>query len=213
MDLKHLPNLITLARLVLAVVTFWWLEDTLRHPPDDPHFIRACFWSFWFYLVAGFSDFLDGYLARRYGWTSALGRIADPVVDKVMTLGAMVYLAASQGLEIEGDIGRVMPAWAVVLLLGREFLVTALRGLVESRGMAFPAERIGKNKMIAQTAYLLILLGAAGQIPERLGLGFLGYLRNPWLVESLFWVVVGLTLWSGVDYAFRARRMLRGVAL
>ena len=107
---------------------------------------------------------------------------------------------------------HVMPVWGVVLILGREFLVTALRGLIETKGIPFPADRYGKIKMVLQTVYVLVLVGAAGAIPEWLGLSFLIHLRNPWVVIILFWIMIGLTVISGINYCIRARKLLRGTA-
>lgn len=210
---RHLPNAITFSRLLLAVAAFWFLDRLLRvQEPGEAHRVAANL-AFWFYLAASLTDALDGWVARRFRWTSSLGRVADPVVDKVLTLGALVYISQIPFLTLPGDrdlLGRVMPAWAVVLILAREFLVTAVRGLVESQGLRFPADRLGKTKMTLQTIYICILIGAAGEVPEQLHLGFLRWLREPWLVFGLFWAVVGLTLVSGLNYSLRATRMLSG---
>jgi len=210
---RHLPNVITFSRLLLAVAAFWFLDRLLRVQEPGAAHRAAAHLAFWFYLAASITDALDGWVARRYGWTSALGRVADPVVDKVLTLGALVYISQIPFLTLPGDrdlLGRVMPAWAVVLILSREFLVTAVRGMVESQGLRFPADRLGKLKMTLQTVYICILVGAAGQVPARLHVPFLLWLREPWLVFFLFWAVVGLTLASGVNYSIRAVRMLSG---
>ena len=157
MNPRHLPNLLTFSRLFLAVVAFWFLHVLAHAEGDAPAVADSAFWAFWFYLVAVATDFLDGRIARRYGWVTAVGRVADPVVDKVLTLGGLVFLAAATFVveaapfaARSADYGELVPAWAVVLILAREFLVTALRGLVESRGKAFPAEMSGKWKMTFQ---------------------------------------------------------------
>jgi CDP-diacylglycerol--glycerol-3-phosphate 3-phosphatidyltransferase len=217
MNPRHLPNLLTFSRLFLAVVAFWFLH-VLAHAEGDASAVADnAFWAFWFYLVAVATDFLDGRIARRYGWVSAVGRVADPVVDKVLTLGGLVFLAAA-GFVVEAgpfaarsaDYGELVPAWAVVLILAREFLVTALRGLVESRGKAFPAEMSGKWKMTFQSIYVLIILGALGGIPEAIFLPFLSFLWHPYLLAGLFWIVILMTVYSGVTYVVRAARLLRG---
>ena len=119
MQARHLPNLITLARLVLAVACFWFLGDLVQ--AEDPAEIeQLAFWAFWFFLAASLSDFLDGWLARRNNWVSAFGRVADPVVDKVLMLGTAIYLTAADHLAVEGDFLVIMPIWGVVLLLSRD---------------------------------------------------------------------------------------------
>ncbi|MFQ5747895.1 MAG: CDP-alcohol phosphatidyltransferase family protein [Planctomycetota bacterium] len=210
MNGRQIPNLITLSRLLLAGVAFWFFERML-HQGGTPEHAQAAAWAFWLYAVAASTDVLDGFLARRYHWVTALGRVADPVVDKLLTLGALVYLAAdSSNLALPGDSGPVMPVWAVVLVLAREFLVTTLRGLVENRGLAFPADRFGKAKMALQTAYVLILVGAAGGIAAALGLPFLTWLRTPPVIAVLFWSMIAMTVFSGANYSLRAARMLAG---
>jgi CDP-diacylglycerol--glycerol-3-phosphate 3-phosphatidyltransferase len=164
------------------------------------------------FLVASISDFLDGWLARKYNWLTAFGRVADPVVDKVLTLGSLTYLAASPQYRMDGDFFEVVPVWAVVLMLAREFLVTALRGLVESRGQSFPADGYGKLKLIIQVVYIAIPLGVAGGIPAFLHLDFLVYTREPHLYAVLFWAMVGLTLLSGLNYIVRGARMLNAAS-
>ncbi len=214
---RQVPNILTFSRLLLAVVAFWFLH-LLAHAAGDPEAIRRhSFWAFWFYLVAVATDFLDGRIARRYGWVTAVGRVADPVVDKVLTLGGLIFLVASPFLvhaepfAARADTyGELVPAWAAVLILAREFLVTALRGLVESRGMEFPAEMAGKWKMTFQSIYVLIILGAVGGVPEAIRLGFLGLLWEPVVVLGLFWVVIFMTAYSGVTYVIRAARLLGG---
>lgn len=212
MSARQLPNILTFSRLALAVVAFWFLHRMVHAEGDVAAIKTASFWAFWFYLVAVSTDFLDGRIARRFGWVTALGRVADPVVDKVLTLGGMVFLVAAPFLAHPDDFGPPMPPWAVVVVLAREFLVTALRGLVESRGVPFPAESLGKWKMTFQSIYVLVLLGAAGAVPAALRLPVLAYLRDPRVVAALFWLVIGMTALSGVSYVRRAIRLLRGTA-
>lgn len=211
MVVRHLPNLITLARLVLAAAVFVCMSRALDAPgtPVSQTWLQ---WAFWLWLVAAVSDTLDGYLARKHGWVTALGRIADPVVDKVLTLGALAYLVPGQAVYGRpGDLLPIMPVWALVLLLTREFLVTALRGFVESKGLAFPAERSGKWKMILQCVFLGVVIGAASGVAGPLRLTWLeSVLRHPWSLAALFWVMIALTVGSGLSYCTRAARLLSG---
>ena len=207
---RHIPNLITLARLCLAVACFWFLGDLVK--ATDPAVIEdRAFWAFWLFLAASLSDFFDGWLARKNNWVSAIGRIADPVVDKVLMLGTAIYLTAALNLVevLELPAGMVvMPIWAVVLLLAREFLVTALRGVIESKGMQFPADIFGKWKLIVQAFYLAIPTGVAGRAPEYLGLDFLMLTRTPTFFAVIFWLMIGLTVLSGLNYVICGVRML-----
>jgi len=210
MLVRQLPNLITLARLLLAVAVFVCMSRALGHPPGSPASQLWLQWAFWMWLIAAISDTIDGYLARKFGWVSAFGRIADPVVDKVLTLGALAYLVPGQAVYGRpGDLLPIMPVWALVVLLTREFLVTALRGFVESRGLAFPAERSGKWKMVLQSVFLGVVIGAASGVSSVLHLEWLEtQLRHPWSLAILFWLMMGLTVGSGISYCARATRLL-----
>ena len=209
---RQLPNLITLARLVLAIGVFALLSRALQLAPGTDASRWTLQGAFWLWLVAALSDTLDGWLARKYGWVSAFGRIADPVVDKVLTLGTLAYLAPGDHVYGRaGDLLPVMPIWALVVLLTREFLVTALRGYVESRGLAFPAERSGKLKMVLQSVFIGVTIGAASGVSAPLRLGWLEEIvRHPWTLAGIFWAMIALTVFSGASYCIRAAGLLRG---
>lgn len=215
---RQVPNLITLARLVLAATAFWFMDGLLGQEPGSDAARRAANWAFWLFLAASITDFLDGYLARKYGWVTALGRIGDSVVDKVLTMGTMAYLAAGSATAAvgagvfgqEGDWMRVLPVWALVVSLAREFLITALRGLVESRGMQFPADRFGKLKMVLQVVYLAAALAGAAGLHESGPIALLGFAREAWFFTPVFWAMMLLTVASGAHYVTRGARMLSG---
>jgi CDP-diacylglycerol--glycerol-3-phosphate 3-phosphatidyltransferase len=140
---------------------------------------------------------------------TAIGRVADPVVDKVLILGIMAYLSASNKIYgTAGDWHVVMPVWAVVLSLGREFLVTALRGMVESAGKQFPADVFGKIKMLTQAIYVGTALGAYAGIPDFFNLPALGLLRSPDFFFSIFWLMIAMTVFSGIHYCINGARLL-----
>ena len=215
---RQVPNLITLARLFLAAAAFWFMDGVLGADPGSPEASSAAGWAFWLFIIAAITDFVDGYLARRYGWVTAIGRIGDSVVDKVLIVGTMAYLAAGSATAaigaghygLEGDWIRTMPVWALVVTLAREFLITALRGLVESRGLQFPADRFGKLKFILQVVYLAAALGGASVLREGGVLEFIAFTRGPWILTIVFWAMMGLTVTSGVHYVTRGARMLSG---
>ena len=206
---RQVPNLVTGARLVLAVGAFVFMARVLECEPGSEEIRREGFWAFWFFFIASITDFIDGYLARKYDWVTALGRVADPVVDKVLTLGAMIYLAVNDDLYSQpGDLYAVMPVWVVVLMIGREFLVTALRGLVESHGMQFGADWFGKIKLILQTYYISVALGVIGGIPDFLFVPWLDFTRHPVLFAITFWAMVVLTVFSGLNYCVKGVRLM-----
>ena len=184
----NLPNSITMGRLLITSGTFVCLE--LVSDPSEPE--APLVWlAFGLFLVAAISDILDGYFARRYGMVTAFGRVADPFADKVLICGTLVIL-----LEFPAT-GDLLPSWIVVIVIAREFLVTAVRGLVEAAGIPFPADRLGKYKMIVQcvTASALLTM-VAGATTFRA------------VAEWGVWVTLLLTVVSGAGYVYKARAIL-----
>ncbi|MDP6368977.1 MAG: CDP-alcohol phosphatidyltransferase family protein, partial [Planctomycetota bacterium] len=138
----HWPNRVTALRFVGSMVLFTLLAVFGERPPETQRGLLSLL--FWLFTITAFTDILDGYLARRDNLVSAFGRIADPFVDKILILGTLIFMAVF-------DWSRPwVPAWAVVIILAREFLVTAIRGYIERLGAEFPAEMFGKIKMVVQ---------------------------------------------------------------
>ncbi len=171
-EIGNLPNIITMSRLVLIPVILVFLDRA------DPvgHYVAAAL-----FIVAGFSDWLDGYLARRSGKVTLLGKFLDPLADKLTTLSIMVTLVA-MGL---------IPPWLLILMLVREFAVTGLRAMAMGEGVVIAASESGKQKTAFQffgLTYLLVhysypLLGTGWMVDfHRMGL-FILYIS---LILSLF---------------------------
>jgi CDP-diacylglycerol---glycerol-3-phosphate 3-phosphatidyltransferase len=181
----NLPNIITLSRLVLAVFLFWLIDRT-------NHWLAACI----VFVVAAATDAIDGYIARRYGLVTKIGRIFDPFVDKVIIGGAFLFLAVVPASGIN--------AWMVMAVIGREMFVTSLRSVLESEGKDFSATMSGKIKMVVQciavAGALLFLEYARGSDAERA----LAVCR-----DVLLWISVAVTLYSGYDYVIRAVKLFR----
>ncbi len=135
----NLPNQLTLARFVLALVLFvlitveWWL------------------WCLIVFIVAAFTDWLDGYLARLHNITSTLGRNLDPLVDKVLMCGAFVFL-----LPLGSKQNWLQP-WMVTVVVARELIITSLRSYLETLGARFGADWMGKVKMGLQCAAVVAI--------------------------------------------------------
>jgi CDP-diacylglycerol--glycerol-3-phosphate 3-phosphatidyltransferase len=198
----NLPNLITISRLVFTAGVFVCLEmaaDMLRH--EKPltlafHPGTAMTWiAFGLFLVAAITDFLDGYLARKWNLVTAFGRVADPFADKVLIAGSLICLLQFPAAT------TILTTWYVVVVVAREFLVTAVRGVVEASGRPFPADRLGKWKMVTQcfTVACLITIVAGAQfwvVPGHVG----------------FWLSLVLTVVSGINYVWKARDVLFGGA-
>src|SRR4051794_38526736 len=179
----NVPNQLTTLRLLLAIVLFVLIAF---------HYFLA---SAVVFAVAAGTDWLDGYWARKYGQVTNLGRILDPFVDKIIVCGTFIFLAAVPGSGVQ--------AWMVVVIVGRELLVTALRSYLEGEGADFSAKMAGKLKMAVQClAALLSLIALAqpvGHVPEQLSLA----------VAITVWAAVALTIYSGAAYVLRAVALLR----
>ena len=194
---QHWPNRITGLRFVGALALFGILAlhvaDGASDLPAHRGMIQAAFWLF---IATAASDVLDGWLARRGNQITAFGRIADPFVDKVLVLGAMVFLAVMPWSR------RWFPAWIVVVILAREFLVTGIRGYVESLGLQFPADWFGKVKMVTQCSAVGVVLGlhafdfapAASVFWGRVG-------------HALVYVTLLTTLGSCLSYLLKTRQL------
>ncbi len=183
----NLPNLITLTRLGLTAACFVCLEVVEPSSPKE----ELVWWAFALFVLAAATDFVDGWLARRLGAVTAFGRVVDPFADKVLVCGVLVILIKFPAAH------AVMDTWFVVVVLTREFLVTTIRGLAESKGIPFPAERLGKYKMVAQcvtAGALLTLVAGTDRFHEVAVVGL--------------WVTLVLTVASGVQYVHRARGLL-----
>jgi CDP-diacylglycerol--glycerol-3-phosphate 3-phosphatidyltransferase len=200
----NLPNLITLSRLVITAGVFACLElasiayrgqpggDQLGPAYGAANPDRTLVWiAFALFLVAAITDFVDGWLARRWNMVTAFGRVADPFADKVLIAGTLITLLHFPAAT------TVLTTWYVVVVVAREFLVTAIRGVVEASGRPFPADRLGKWKMVAQcwTVGALLSMVAGTSIFYECAL---------WG----FWVSLILTLASCINYIIKARDVL-----
>ena len=200
-----LANKITTARLLLAGVLFVLFDLLGRGDPQQDWLLSTvCF--FLFILVTS-TDALDGYYARKLGQVSDFGRILDPAADKVIICGSFVFLCAI-------DWGReFVPPWIVVTIVAREFVVTALRGFMESKGREFGADPAGKLKMIVQCIAVPAVL--LTHIHEVLagdeGSGLKTFLR--WFALVAVWTTLVLTFYSGVRYIRKSWVHLRALGI
>jgi CDP-diacylglycerol--glycerol-3-phosphate 3-phosphatidyltransferase len=215
---RHIPNLLTGLRLVLAIVFFAMLSWYQYEGRGDPTFLNV---AFVIYLVALFTDFLDGYLARKFHLETPFGRIVDPFVDKVLVLGSFVCFAGKNFIIPAWDqinqntpfvvktITGVAP-FMVVILLARELLVTSLRGSAESGGHDFGAQFSGKFKMVAQSVTILVILAYVN---------YYDWLHRRWdpyatiFRDVCIWLTIAITVLSGLLYVQRAVAMYRAKQL
>jgi CDP-diacylglycerol--glycerol-3-phosphate 3-phosphatidyltransferase len=184
----NLPNSLTLTRICLAPLLVVVLLTNFegRNIFGVPHEIVGAL----IFAVASVTDWLDGYLARRRKQITAFGQVIDPSADKLLTCAALISLVRMEYAS----------ALLVTLIIGREFAVTALRQFAYARGVAMPASRLGKIKMVAQVVAILALILAHGQDGPRRPLYFIG--------QAGLWVVVLTALVSAIDYFRRFNDIL-----
>lgn len=187
----NLPNAITFSRLLLSFVLFALMQA------------GSCWlMAAGLFVFAVLTDVLDGWIARRYNLITQLGRIMDPFVDKFITSGTFLFL-----LPVTQQSG-VTP-WMVIIVLGREMLVTSLRGFLEQRGADFSASFSGKLKMFLQcVAATAAILSMHPPVAE----WSVGGIAFTTVRDVLLWSMVAVTVWSGCDYVRRAATLLRGLA-
>jgi len=190
---RQIPNTLTLIRLILTVVYLWlfWrgiestksqqVEATITH-----HQIYLLTWSFWLFIIAAVTDFLDGYLARSWQCTSKFGRILDPLVDKLLISGGFVLFA------IIGESITGIAWWMVVVILAREIFVTIARSILEAKGREFGAAMSGKIKMTIQCFAIGFIIASLGFYHDQAWCSF--------IATVLIWLAIISTIISGIIY-------------
>lgn len=201
-------NQVTVGRIFIAAAFFVVVGLYDIDTNANPHLLGA---GFVLYVIAALSDILDGYLARSRNEVSAFGRVADPIVDKVLVVGAFAMLAGPDyvlqpGLYpipeswphwTTGGMASLIQPWMVVVIVAREFIVSAVRGYSETLGIPFPAIGAGKAKMFAQSVAIAGVLFAQGWLPGA---------AWPWYICIVaVWASVILTVGSGLLYLYKAR--------
>jgi CDP-diacylglycerol--glycerol-3-phosphate 3-phosphatidyltransferase len=206
---RQVPNQLTMLRLVLAGVFFVVLNQYRYDGPDGAPQGMVLGLAMALFILAALTDSLDGYLARRWKVESKFGRIMDPVCDKVLVIGALVYLAGPRFVipqrAAAGELllmaSGVYP-WMVVLIMLREMMVTSIRGELEGMGTAFAAQFFGKMKMILQSVTVPVVLLILYIDPIR-------HTWAAWVRDVLVYATVLVTLLSGWPYIMAARLALR----
>jgi CDP-diacylglycerol--glycerol-3-phosphate 3-phosphatidyltransferase len=142
----NLPNLLTLSRILLIPVFV-----VLFYTPTP----ERSLWAAFVFVVAAITDVFDGYVARRNGQVTKLGRLLDPVADKLLVLSGLFLLVG---------MGQV-PAWVAIVIAGRELAVTGMRAIAASVGIILVPERLGKYKMVFQVVAITMLIVANSDLP------------------------------------------------
>lgn len=170
----NLPNLLTLMRIF---ITPFFVTVLLTEFPNKE------IWGIALFLTASFTDLLDGWLARRRREVTTLGIILDPIADKLLVSSAFISLVHL----------HLVPAWMVVIIIGREFAISGLRNFASHEGFTIRASKLGKTKMIFQVISVCLILAGASQFAKK------------WKILSVMgavslWMVLVVALWSLVHY-------------
>ena len=216
---RSVPNQLTMLRLVLAAAFFLVLNQ-YRFYSETPGWILPI--AIALFVLAALTDLLDGYLARRWEVESTFGRIMDPFCDKVLVIGAFIFLAGPRFVDpgevpevpqtmqqyLELNMATGVYPWMVVVILARELLVTGVRGEMENTGVAFGANIFGKAKMLLQSVTVPVVLGIVYWLDPTSPAE-----RSPWLTwprDLLVYATVLATALSGVPYITGAVRAASG---
>ena len=172
----NLPNTLTTVRLLMIPAILWSFEARIGDQLVAPLL----------FMAASITDSLDGRIARRYGKVTTLGKFLDPLADKMLILAVLALLVQDE----------LLPAWVVVLIVGRELLITGLRAIGATQGLIIAATPFGKTKTVSQMAAVGLLM-----------------LERPYpQLAPVAFVAVALavifTVFSGLDYLWRYRRLL-----
>lgn len=183
---KHLPNFLTIFRMLLVPV----FVVLLVNPTP-----RSMLWATVVFCVASITDWLDGYIARAYKAETVFGKLIDPLADKVLVMAALVMLS---GLSQEPHV----PAWLVVLLLSREMIVTGLRSLAAYSGIVVPASRMAKYKTFWTMVAIVFLLIRESYV-------IFGFQVHFYKVGIfLLWIALAFSISTGVGYAMALRHLV-----
>ncbi|MFA5072426.1 MAG: CDP-diacylglycerol--glycerol-3-phosphate 3-phosphatidyltransferase [Nitrospirota bacterium] len=175
MNMFNIPNLLSISR-ILSVPIF----IVLLLNPDIVRVLTAV----GIFFLASATDWLDGYLARKWGQVTKIGKLLDPIADKILIMSALVILVG-----MRSDVVLV-PAWMAIVIIGREFAVTGLRSIASSEGIVIAAETWGKGKVVAQVTAVIALL-------------LFSCLHDAWLLivgTAALWIALILSLYSAALY-------------
>ncbi len=183
-QILNLPNILTMARIAAIPL----MAALLLSPAK-----LAGFWAAVVFALASITDWLDGYLARRMGIVTVFGKFLDPIADKLIVMAALIMIL---------PFNRV-PGWMVLVILGREIIITGLRGIASSEGIVIAASELGKFKTIFQ---IVAILGLVLHYDYNWFFG----IAHPLVSVNMhnvgmfyLWIATLLTIWSGVDYLVR----------
>ncbi len=186
----NLPNRLTILRIILAFV-FMFLLFTRG--------LEAKIMAFLIFTIASITDFYDGYIARKYNLITDLGKLLDPLADKILVIGAFLCF-----MEM-----NLIPVWIVMIIILREFLITGMRIVAASQGKVLAAAKSGKHKTVSQIVSIFVILLFI--ILREVGVSELSFWNDSlehWyrnIIFLLMLITAGLTITSGVSYFLQNR--------
>lgn len=209
-----IPNALTVLRVLLAAAFFALLAIGLPFQLPGPTPMTGArallLTAAALFIAAALTDAADGHLARKWNVVSKFGRVMDPFADKLLVLGAFAFLAAPGFVAIDASadppvryLATGVHTWMVVVILGRELLVTSIRAVAESAGINFQASWSGKWKMILQSIVVPAVLVGVATLDCRPG----SWAR--WTIDILVWLTVLVTAWSAFPYLKRGIAAMR----
>jgi CDP-diacylglycerol---glycerol-3-phosphate 3-phosphatidyltransferase len=206
---KSLPNAITVGRIVLAPVV-----GLLLFVPT----FTARFLAWLLFLVAAFSDLWDGHLARKYGWISDFGKFVDPIADKLLLATTFIpfYILSNAG-NPHGQLVAIgaMPAWILIVIFGREILITVIRSIAAKQGTVIPAGASGKLKAVFQNIFVGTAIAWLAINSMAISRGWATQAWEYWKIFHGFvfltslGIALFLTVYSLVVYLWQWRRLVR----
>lgn len=180
MKALNLPNMLSLSRVFLVPVIMVFLTMRTQFGFIEKGVSIGDLLAGMVFIIASLTDAADGYIARKKGIVTNLGKFIDPLADKIMVVAALIALV---------ELQRV-PAWMVVVIISREFIVTGIRMVAAAEGIVIAASAGGKLKTVSQIIGIILLIF---NIP--LGI-------------PVMWVAMILTIWSGMDYLIKSKDLL-----
>ena len=172
----NLPNKLTILRIL--IVPFFVAILLIDAIPFNEWIATALF------VIASITDSLDGHIARKYNLVTDFGKFADPIADKILVVSACVCLV---------ELGTI-PAWSVLIIIFREFVVSGLSMSAAAKKVVIPADKLGKLKTVTQMIALILMLP--------------GLLMNWYIPQTLYYISVALTFISGVSYIVKGKELI-----
>ncbi|MBE7067541.1 MAG: CDP-diacylglycerol--glycerol-3-phosphate 3-phosphatidyltransferase [Ruminococcaceae bacterium] len=197
----NLPNKLTISRLVLVLVFAFFAFPFPEYKIFSGAFFTGQYRAFValiVYIVASITDALDGHIARKNNLVTNFGKFLDPIADKLLVTSALLALMTISDVYL----------WATLIILAREFIVSAIRMMSASKGVVIPAGMLGKLKMIFQTIAIITLL-VGGIVPVKWNISGVYLVDVVYILGNIIlFIAVILTIVSGIQYVYNSRHLL-----